>query len=241
VYNIYQSNGACYDQCSGYAFAVVQYQDCWCSNYIPADQQSTSNCSQDCPGYPQEQCGNKNSGLYGYIAVASNQPSGTAGASSSSASSTQASPSESVSTSSDPPQASSTDSSTSSSSYTSSTASSVSVLTSTSVRLITSSASPSSSSSSSRSSWTARLTSSSQSSTQSTQESSSQATTSYVSETVLQTVTQSPSPSTVVSYVTLVCMFAFHLLHAKAHITTDPRLISTGVIYANGLIFLLDT
>ncbi|KAK1093375.1 hypothetical protein LTR48_002454 [Friedmanniomyces endolithicus] len=66
VYNIYQSNGACHDQCKdNYAFAVVQWQDCWCSNYIPAEQQSISNCNQNCPGYPSEQCGNQSAGLYG--------------------------------------------------------------------------------------------------------------------------------------------------------------------------------
>ncbi|KAK1088258.1 hypothetical protein LTR33_000634, partial [Friedmanniomyces endolithicus] len=66
VYNIYQSNGACHDQCKdNYAFAVVQWQDCWCSNYVPAEQQSISNCNQNCPGYPSEQCGNQSAGLYG--------------------------------------------------------------------------------------------------------------------------------------------------------------------------------
>ncbi|KAK4540179.1 hypothetical protein LTR36_009677 [Oleoguttula mirabilis] len=98
VHNIYQSNGACLGQCLGsYAFAVVQYQDCWCSNYIPADQQSVSNCNQDCPGYPDDKCGNASEGLYGYIAL-SIQPSGTAGA----ASSTQASSTPASSTSSEP-------------------------------------------------------------------------------------------------------------------------------------------
>ncbi|TKA46953.1 hypothetical protein B0A54_03909 [Friedmanniomyces endolithicus] len=49
VYNIYQSNGACHDQCKdNYAFAVVQWQDCWCSNYIPAEQQSEQHA---CPFY----------------------------------------------------------------------------------------------------------------------------------------------------------------------------------------------
>lgn len=87
VYNIYQSNGACHDQCVGsYAFAIVQYQDCWCSDYIPEEQQSVSDCNQDCPGYPADKCGNASEGLYGYIAL-SKQPSGTAGAASSSAAS----------------------------------------------------------------------------------------------------------------------------------------------------------
>ncbi|KXS95721.1 hypothetical protein AC578_10769 [Pseudocercospora eumusae] len=84
VSNIYQSNGACFDTCKGsYAFAVVQYQSCWCSNYVPADQEDVGSCNQDCPGYPAEKCGNQESGLYGYVPLP-NSPSGTAGASSAS-------------------------------------------------------------------------------------------------------------------------------------------------------------
>jgi len=60
VTNIYQSNGACYTQCKdGYAFAVLQWQTCWCSNYIPAEQQNVSDCNETCPGYPDDLCGNK--------------------------------------------------------------------------------------------------------------------------------------------------------------------------------------
>ena len=82
VNDIYNSNGACKTQCEGrYAFAIVQWQNCWCSNYIPAQQGDTGNCNQQCPGYPQESCGNEDDGLYGYIAL-SNAPSGTMGASS---------------------------------------------------------------------------------------------------------------------------------------------------------------
>ncbi|EME45310.1 hypothetical protein DOTSEDRAFT_43682 [Dothistroma septosporum NZE10] len=85
--NIYMSNGLCSDDCrSQYAFAIVSYQSCYCSDYVPSDQESTSSCNQDCPGYPAEQCGNANSGLYGYIAL-DKAPSGTAGAAT--ASSTQ--------------------------------------------------------------------------------------------------------------------------------------------------------
>lgn len=87
----YQSNGRCFTNCqSQYAFAVVQYKSCWCSNYIPAEQSDVSNCSQNCPGYPQEQCGNENTGYYGYVAL-SIAPAGTAGASSSSSSPTTSS------------------------------------------------------------------------------------------------------------------------------------------------------
>nr|OQO31844.1 hypothetical protein B0A51_00850 [Rachicladosporium sp. CCFEE 5018] len=87
VSNIYQSNGACFQQClQGYAFAIVQYQQCWCSNYIPAEQLGTGSCDTPCPGYPDESCGNNNSGLFGYVPLR-RQPSGTAGV----VSSTQAS------------------------------------------------------------------------------------------------------------------------------------------------------
>lgn len=84
VTNIYQSNGACHDTCSAeYAFAVVQYQSCWCTNIAPGTTTSVGNCNEDCPGYPAEKCGNSDSGLFGYIAL-NNSPSGTAGGSSSS-------------------------------------------------------------------------------------------------------------------------------------------------------------
>lgn len=82
VTDIYNSNGACQTQCQGeYAFAIVQWQSCWCSNYVPADQGDTSSCNQQCPGYPDESCGNENQGMYGYIALG-RAPSGTFGASS---------------------------------------------------------------------------------------------------------------------------------------------------------------
>ncbi|KAF4553443.1 Cell wall integrity and stress response component 4-like protein [Elsinoe fawcettii] len=80
-FSIYQSNGLCFDTCKDqYAFAVVQYQNCWCSNFIPSNQLESGECSQQCPGFPREQCGNQDDGLFGYIAL-SRAPSGTAGAS----------------------------------------------------------------------------------------------------------------------------------------------------------------
>jgi cell wall integrity and stress response component len=85
--SIYQSNGHCLTVCGKYAFAVVQGQSCWCSNYIPSDQQSTSSCNEQCPGYPYENCGSSSSNLYGYVAVG-NAASGTAGAAGSSTVST---------------------------------------------------------------------------------------------------------------------------------------------------------
>ena len=87
-YNIYQSMGSCSTQCQDqYAFAVLQGKNCWCSNYIPSTQSSTSDCSLQCPGYPNDSCGNPDRGLYGYVPL-NKQPLGTAGASSSSAQST---------------------------------------------------------------------------------------------------------------------------------------------------------
>ncbi|ETS82768.1 hypothetical protein PFICI_04644 [Pestalotiopsis fici W106-1] len=83
----YQSDGLCTEFCSGYAFAVLQYKDCWCSNYVPAssDQVDTSECDTDCPGYPSDTCGGD--GLYGYIGLSSN-PSGTKGGDSTTAAAT---------------------------------------------------------------------------------------------------------------------------------------------------------
>lgn len=101
--DLYQSNGACQTTCNGYAFAVVQAQSCWCSNYAPADTTSTSDCSESCPGYPDENCGSTSSGLFGYVALGK-APSGTTGASPST-SSMEATP---TSTTVDPVQAVST-------------------------------------------------------------------------------------------------------------------------------------
>ncbi|KAL3426924.1 hypothetical protein PVAG01_00433 [Phlyctema vagabunda] len=79
--SIYQSNGLCYQFClNNYAFAVLQDNACWCSDYVPGDTESTSDCNLKCPGYPDEQCGGSN--LYGYIAL-TKAPSGTQGGSTS--------------------------------------------------------------------------------------------------------------------------------------------------------------
>ncbi|KAH6671957.1 hypothetical protein B0J14DRAFT_669432 [Halenospora varia] len=77
--SIYQSNGLCHDFCiQNYAFAVLQDDGCWCSNYAPGT--TTTGCNTECPGYKYELCGG--SGLYGYIAL-TKSPSGTQGAASS--------------------------------------------------------------------------------------------------------------------------------------------------------------
>lgn len=68
---MYMSNGYCSDACrsAGYSIAIVQYQSCWCSDSVPEDTVSVSNCDVACPGYAQELCGNSDEGLYGYIVV----------------------------------------------------------------------------------------------------------------------------------------------------------------------------
>jgi hypothetical protein len=84
-YYLYQSNGWCHDQCvGGYAFAIVQDFNCWCSNYAPGVTSSSDNCNINCPGY-SEYCGGN--GFYGYIAL-NKAPQGTVQPSDSAASST---------------------------------------------------------------------------------------------------------------------------------------------------------
>ena len=91
VSNEFQSNGRCHTTCqANYAFAIVQYTSCWCSNYAPADTLSVSSCGKQCPGYPPENCGDQQAGLFGYIAL-NKSPSGTIGAATSSSTATSAS------------------------------------------------------------------------------------------------------------------------------------------------------
>ena len=78
--SIYMSNGNCHDSCQGFAFAITQYQNCWCSNVAPGSTSSVGSCNQQCPGYPSENCGNKDQGLFGYIALGP-APQATLGAS----------------------------------------------------------------------------------------------------------------------------------------------------------------
>ncbi|KAK7927129.1 er membrane protein [Apiospora marii] len=79
--SIYQSDGLCRDQCNdqGTAFAVIQGQNCWCSDVEPGRsvQVSTSKCNQKCSGYPDDTCGGD--GLWGYMMLGKD-PSGTQGA-----------------------------------------------------------------------------------------------------------------------------------------------------------------
>ncbi|KAL4954092.1 hypothetical protein BDW69DRAFT_144845 [Aspergillus filifer] len=85
-FSIYQSNGNCEDHCSGSAFAILMDKNCWCSDIAPNEDSTvdTSKCSDDCPGYPDDSCGNADDGYYAYIQIGS--PSGTASASSTSTS-----------------------------------------------------------------------------------------------------------------------------------------------------------
>ncbi|EUC38288.1 hypothetical protein COCVIDRAFT_22588 [Bipolaris victoriae FI3] len=80
----YQSNGNCTNHCKeeggSWAFAVIKYTDCWCSNYVPGDTASSSDCLEDCPGFPDEKCGSKDKDLYIYVQM-DGQPSGTKGGS----------------------------------------------------------------------------------------------------------------------------------------------------------------
>ncbi|KAH7374319.1 hypothetical protein BKA66DRAFT_513749 [Pyrenochaeta sp. MPI-SDFR-AT-0127] len=79
----WQSNGKCTEHCNSqgtFAFAVIQFKDCWCSNYIPAQQVDTSDCMVNCPGFPAEKCGDADKGLYIYIKL-DGSPSGTQGGS----------------------------------------------------------------------------------------------------------------------------------------------------------------
>lgn len=87
VSTLYQSNGFCFDTCKAdFAFAIVQHQQCWCSDYAPEDTTDVSACNDPCPGYPLEKCGSLSDGLFGYIAL-SRHPSGTSSTVSSSFSS----------------------------------------------------------------------------------------------------------------------------------------------------------
>ncbi|KAG5938519.1 hypothetical protein E4U59_003743 [Claviceps monticola] len=81
--SIFQTNGLCHDYCNpdSYAYAITQYNSCWCSNYTPdkSTQLSTGKCNLGCPGYPDEKCGG--TGLFGYVVLPGGLPSGTKGAS----------------------------------------------------------------------------------------------------------------------------------------------------------------
>ncbi|KAF2015527.1 hypothetical protein BU24DRAFT_180013 [Aaosphaeria arxii CBS 175.79] len=91
-HNDWQSNGLCTGKCGAYAFAVIQYKDCWCSNYIPEAQDDTSDCDGTCPGFPSEICGSNSGDKFVYIPIDGKKPSGTKGASEPTQVSTTSSP-----------------------------------------------------------------------------------------------------------------------------------------------------
>lgn len=75
VTDIYQSHGACQKICRDkYAFAIVQGNQCWCSNYAPS--LDNKECTEGCPGYPDEKCGNTKEKAFAYLALTL-APSGT--------------------------------------------------------------------------------------------------------------------------------------------------------------------
>jgi hypothetical protein len=87
----WQSLGLCRDFCiaKDTAFAVVQWQSCWCSDVEPGEDITTSvsSCSEGCPGYGEvESCGRRPS-LFGYFRLPK-QPTSTQGASTSAQEST---------------------------------------------------------------------------------------------------------------------------------------------------------
>ncbi|RYP10271.1 hypothetical protein DL764_000763 [Monosporascus ibericus] len=96
-FDTWQSNGLCHDTCEGSAFAIVQNNNCWCSDYEPADSVTTDvdDCNMDCPGYPDEKCGGD--GLFGYMALGP-EPAGTRGATSSNPTTTARTTTEEVTT-----------------------------------------------------------------------------------------------------------------------------------------------
>ncbi|KAG6008290.1 hypothetical protein E4U21_004752 [Claviceps maximensis] len=78
--NTYQSVGACSSTCgTQYAYAVLQNNLCWCSNYGPdASTQSDGACHLPCPGYPADVCGGAG-GLYSYVLLNAAMVRGTTG------------------------------------------------------------------------------------------------------------------------------------------------------------------
>lgn len=69
----YNTLGYCSTKCqnSSFGYAIVQGHGCWCSNDKPSNQQSPAGCSEACPGYPMQKCGNTAEGLFGYVEVGS--------------------------------------------------------------------------------------------------------------------------------------------------------------------------
>ncbi|KAK6224569.1 hypothetical protein QIS74_02896 [Colletotrichum tabaci] len=78
----WQTNGLCQDFCrdKNYAFAIVQWQSCWCSDVAPApstEAEISDKCNDICPGYDVERCGSRPN-YFGYLTLAKT-PVSTAG------------------------------------------------------------------------------------------------------------------------------------------------------------------
>ncbi|KAI3549357.1 WSC domain-containing protein [Colletotrichum abscissum] len=89
----WQTNGLCTDFCrdKNYAFAIVQWQSCWCSDVAPAassEAEVSDKCNDICPGYDIEHCGSRPN-YYGYLTLAKT-PTSTAGSGGDSSSSSKA-------------------------------------------------------------------------------------------------------------------------------------------------------
>lgn len=88
VYDTFQSHGECQKTCSkDYVFAILQENECWCSDAAPGDTTDVDDCDNDCPGYPFETCGNIDEGLFAYIQL-NGRPSTTIGSPTTTTSST---------------------------------------------------------------------------------------------------------------------------------------------------------
>lgn len=101
VYGEWTSLSSCMNNCTAagsYAFAVVQENNCWCSNYVPSPRVAVSQCDNACPGWPYENCGNIDDNLFGYLALGP-AAAGTSGSSTSTVSATSAASSSTVITS----------------------------------------------------------------------------------------------------------------------------------------------
>lgn len=75
--SIFQTQGLCEKFCTGeYAFAILNDQSCWCSDYEPSEDAKVDDdeCNIRCPAYT-EWCGGKND-KYGYLELGKT-PEGT--------------------------------------------------------------------------------------------------------------------------------------------------------------------
>lgn len=216
--SIYMSNGLCMSQCQGYKFAIVQQENCWCSNKDPQDTVSVSKCDEICPGYKQENCGSGTT-YYGWLKVANDYIAG-----SSATSFSYASDYDSSSTTSSFSEASTTSSSSSS------TSSSSSELSSTTSKSSSASSETSESSTTESSSSSESSTTSSESSTSSSTSSSSSSTTTIApssrsSSTVTKTVDSSALSSAKSSSINQVTITSVDVttIMPSTHTTSDAN------------------